>query len=114
GAACRAAGVKILDVVVGQPDAAGRHVLADCRGLVGAVDAVERLAEIERARAAGVPFPPPQNTGGGWRAPSPLPRTAGSWGCVRITPAGGCQSGHSDIFDTRSAPAQVKPSRPTP
>jgi len=28
--------------------------------------------------------------------------------------SGGCQSGHSAIFDIFSAPAQVKPSRPTP
>src|SRR6185437_10481366 len=42
---------EILDVRVGQPDAARRYEGADGRGLVSAVDAIERVAEIERARA---------------------------------------------------------------
>ena len=50
------AAVEILDILVGQPDAARRDVFADRRGLVGAVDAVERLAEIERARAERIAF----------------------------------------------------------
>src|SRR5690606_4725067 len=46
--------VEVFDVLVQQPDTARRNGLADGRRLVGAVDAVERLAEIERARAERV------------------------------------------------------------
>src|SRR3974390_916192 len=42
---------KVLDVLVQQPDATRGNGLPDRRGLVGAVDAIERVAEIESARA---------------------------------------------------------------
>ncbi|GCC47894.1 hypothetical protein chiPu_0031847, partial [Chiloscyllium punctatum] len=42
--------VEIDHVLVAHPDAAGRDVGADRPGLVGAVDAIERRAEIHRAR----------------------------------------------------------------
>ena len=48
------AGVEVGDVVVGEPDAARRHEGADGRGLVGPVDAVQRLTEVKRARAERV------------------------------------------------------------
>src|SRR5205823_3982464 len=48
------AGVEVRDVLVGQPDAARRYEGADGRGLVGAMDAVERLAQVERAGAERV------------------------------------------------------------
>jgi len=35
--------VKIDDVLVGQPYAAGRNGMSDPSGLVGAVDAIERV-----------------------------------------------------------------------
>ena len=40
------------------PDAARRNVIADGRGLVGAVDAVERVAEIQARAPSGLPGPP--------------------------------------------------------
>src|SRR5262249_62216947 len=43
--------VEVDDIVIGEPEAARRHRLPDRLGLVRAVDAVERGAEIERARA---------------------------------------------------------------
>src|SRR5262249_20692262 len=43
--------VEVGDVLIGEADAVRRYEAADGRGLVGAVDAVERIAEIERARA---------------------------------------------------------------
>ena len=43
--------IEVLDVLVGQTNAARRNELADGRWLVGAVDAIERVAEIERTRA---------------------------------------------------------------
>ena len=46
--------IKIDHVIVGEPEAARRDCLADSVRLVGAVDAVDRLAEIERARAQRV------------------------------------------------------------
>src|SRR3954467_905378 len=42
---------KVAHVGIGQPEAAGRHRSADGLRLVGAVDAVDRAAEIERAGA---------------------------------------------------------------
>src|SRR6516225_3922150 len=42
--------IQIDDVIVGHTNAAGRDVAAEFPGLVGAVDAVKRIAEIERAR----------------------------------------------------------------
>ena len=44
-------GVEVGDVLVGEPDAARGHEGADGRRLIGAVDAIDRLAEIESARA---------------------------------------------------------------
>src|SRR3954447_12996087 len=41
---------QVLDIVVEQADAARGYEGADGRRLVGAVDAVDRLAEIERPR----------------------------------------------------------------
>src|SRR5262245_55200486 len=46
--------IEIHDVLVCQPDAARGHEGADGRGLIGAVDAVHRLPEIESARAERV------------------------------------------------------------
>src|ERR1700746_4113439 len=43
--------IEVLDVLVGQTNAARGHELADRRRLVGAVYAIERVAEIERTRA---------------------------------------------------------------
>ena len=43
--------IEVLDVLVGQTNAARGHELADGRWLVGAVDAIKRVAEIERTRA---------------------------------------------------------------
>src|SRR3974390_3793999 len=52
--------VKVLNVLVEQPDATRGNGLPDRRGLVGAVDAIERVAEIERARAERIaPVTPP-------------------------------------------------------
>ena len=51
------AAVEILDVLVEHADAAGRNIMADGRGLVGAVDAVERVAEIHGARAERIARP---------------------------------------------------------
>src|SRR5262249_40951912 len=45
------AAVEILDVLVDQTNAARRYERADGRGLIGSVNAVQRLAEIERACA---------------------------------------------------------------
>ena len=42
--------VKVLDVLIGQTNAAGGHEGADGRWLIGAVDSVFRVAEIHRAR----------------------------------------------------------------
>ena len=50
----KAAAATLDDVGVAHPDAAGRHVGADGPGLVGAVDAIERRAEIHRTRAERV------------------------------------------------------------
>src|SRR5947208_15551053 len=66
------AAVEILDVVVGQADAAGRHVLADRRGLIGAVDAVERLAGVEGARAKRIAFAARPETAPGGPALGPF------------------------------------------
>src|SRR5437762_5726136 len=46
--------VEILDVGIEHADTARRDELADRRRLIGAVDAVDRLAEIECARAERV------------------------------------------------------------
>src|SRR5690242_14817080 len=48
--------VEIFDVVVGEPDAARRHKAADRRRLVGAVDAIDGITEIERASAERIGF----------------------------------------------------------
>src|SRR4029077_10394318 len=45
--------VKVDDICIAHADAAGRHVLTDGPGLVRAVDAEQRRAEIHRARAQG-------------------------------------------------------------
>src|SRR4029079_16428829 len=42
------------DVLIGEPDATRRHVLADRMRRVGAVDAVHGVAEIHGASAEGV------------------------------------------------------------
>ena len=42
---------KIFDVIVGEPDAARGHEAADGRRLIGPVDAIHRVAEIQRPRA---------------------------------------------------------------
>ena len=49
--------IEVLDVLVDQTNAARGHELADGRWLVGAVDAIERVAEIERTRAERIPRP---------------------------------------------------------
>ena len=49
--------VEIDHVLVGQPEASGRHRLADGLGLVRAVDPVERRSEIERACAERIVGP---------------------------------------------------------
>src|SRR5690606_19946830 len=46
--------VKIGDVFVGEPDAARRDRLPDGPGLRGAVDSIERRADVERARTERV------------------------------------------------------------
>ena len=46
--------VEVDHVLVAQADAARRDLVTDGPGLVGAVDAVERRAEIKRARAERV------------------------------------------------------------
>ena len=43
--------VEILDVLVDQTNASRRYERADGRGLIGAVNTIQRLAEIERACA---------------------------------------------------------------
>jgi len=48
--------VEIGHIFVGEPDAAGRYERADRRRLVCAVDAVERLTEIESARPKRIAF----------------------------------------------------------
>src|SRR5580693_8771219 len=50
------AAVEVGDVIVREPDAARRHEAPDGRRLVGAVDPVLRLAEVERARTERVAF----------------------------------------------------------
>src|SRR5690242_9993330 len=50
------AAIKVFDVRIGQPDAARRNEVADGRGLIGAVNAIHGVAEIERARAERVAF----------------------------------------------------------
>ncbi len=52
------AAVKVDDVGVAQANATRRHLGADRPGLVGAVNAIERGAEIERARAERIVRPP--------------------------------------------------------
>src|SRR5262249_41911491 len=46
--------VEVHNVLVREPDATRGHEGADGRGLIGAVDAIRRLAKIERARAERV------------------------------------------------------------
>src|SRR6516165_7037261 len=48
--------VKVFDVLVGQTNAAGGHEGADGRWLIGAMDAIFRVAEIHRSRADGIGF----------------------------------------------------------
>src|SRR5713101_4552156 len=55
-AQCHAA-VEVFDILIEQANAARGDELADGRGLIGAVDAVERLAEIERAGAQRIAGP---------------------------------------------------------
>jgi hypothetical protein len=43
--------VKVLDVLIGQTNAAGGHEAADSGWLIGAVEAVFSIAQIHRARA---------------------------------------------------------------
>src|ERR1700716_1172928 len=43
--------VEVHDLLVDQPEAARRHRMPDGLRRVGAVDAIDRVAEIERARA---------------------------------------------------------------
>ena len=50
----RDAVIEVGDVVIGHAEAAGRHRLADRLRLVGAVDAVQRRAQIHRAGAERV------------------------------------------------------------
>ena len=45
------AAVQVDHVVIGQADAAARHVLADGGRIVGAVDAIDGAADIHGARA---------------------------------------------------------------
>src|SRR3974390_3322933 len=42
---------QVDDVGIAEPDAAGRHVLADRARRIGAVNAIFRAADVERARA---------------------------------------------------------------
>src|SRR5262249_7110658 len=51
------AAIEIFDILVEQSNAPGRHERADGRGLVGAVNAVQRLAKIERASAQRIARP---------------------------------------------------------
>ena len=48
--------IEVNDILIGQADAARRHEAADGRRLVGAVDPVDGLAEIESARAQRIAF----------------------------------------------------------
>jgi len=48
--------VKVFDVLVGQTNATGGHEGADGRWLIGAMDAIFRVAEIHRSRAEGIGF----------------------------------------------------------
>ena len=45
------AGIEVRDVLIGEPDASRGDECPDGRGLIGAVDAIYRVTEIERARA---------------------------------------------------------------
>src|SRR5450759_4849988 len=49
--------IEILDIVVDEPHAARRYELSDRRRLIGAVDTVERPAEIEGARTERIARP---------------------------------------------------------
>jgi hypothetical protein len=48
--------VEVFHVFVGEADAAGRHEMTDSRRLIGAVDAIFGVAEIEGARSHWVAF----------------------------------------------------------
>ena len=95
------AAVEVDHVLVGHAEAARRYGLADGLGLVRAVDAVERGAEIHRARAERI-------------VDAALHVTGQVGAPRRIFSAGGVQPGHSRLDDTLVTPAQVKPTRPTP
>jgi hypothetical protein len=50
------AAVKVLNILVGQTNAAGGHEAADGRWLIGTVDPILRVAEIHRTRAERIGF----------------------------------------------------------
>ena len=57
------ASVEIFDILIDQTDAARRHEGSNSGGLIGAMDAIERLAQIKRPRAKRVSFAPAMKRG---------------------------------------------------
>jgi len=55
--------VKVLDILIGQANAAGRHETADSWRLIGTVDAVFSIAQIHRARPERVRLAPSHEPG---------------------------------------------------
>ena len=92
--------VEIDHVVVGHPEAARRHGLADRLRLVRAVDAVKRRPRYMARAPSGLSTPPTM-----WRGRS---------GRRCSICGGGVQAGHSFFCVTVFTPFQVKPTRPTP
>src|SRR5262249_6369553 len=56
GVANRPPGIKVLDILIAETNAAGGHEAADGRWLIGAVDAVYGITEIHRTRAEWIGF----------------------------------------------------------
>ena len=91
GHGCR----EVHDVPIGQPNASRGHKRADGRRLIGAVDAINGVAEIKCARAERVARTTRHET-----------RQVGL-AVNHLFSFGGRQSGQASILDTFSTPAQV-------
>src|ERR1700758_45272 len=66
--------IEVDHVLIGHAEAAGGHSLPDGLGLVGAVDAVERRSQINRARAERILDAARHMDRQGGGAPAPFPR----------------------------------------